>query len=68
MNENNIYVQRAKSAAKTKPLVDDIVKTLSSEEQRMLGVYNNEYLTIPAGEYVIKRFLKISDDTPVAFF
>ena len=54
--ENNIYVQRAKATAKTKPLVDDIVKTLSSEEQRMLGVYNDEYLTIPAGGHVIKRF------------
>lgn len=68
MRENNIYVQRAKATAKTKPLVDDIVKTLSSEEQRMLGVYNDEYLTISAGEHVIKRFLKISDNTPVAFF
>ena len=66
--ENNIYVQRAKATAKTKPLVDDIVKTLSSEEQRMLGVYNDEYLAIPAGGHVIKRFLKISDNTPVAFF
>lgn len=34
----------------------------------MLGVYNDEYLTIPAGGHVIKRFLKISDNTPVAFF
>lgn len=67
-NKNNIYKHRAKVTAKTKPLVDNIVKTLSSEEQRMLGVYNDEYLTITAGEYVIKRFLKISDDTPVAFF
>lgn len=57
-NKNNIYKQRAKVTAKTKPLVDNIVKTLSSEEQRMLGVYNDEYLTITAGEYVIKKILK----------
>lgn len=60
--------ERAKRIAKTKQYVDDIVKTLTNEERNMLGTKDGEYLSMEAGECVVKRFMKFSEDIPVAFF
>lgn len=62
---------RAIKAAKTKTDVDEIVKSLTKDEQKKLGLTkedHGQYLTIEQGEYVIKRVLKKVGDVPVSFF
>lgn len=69
LTELGLSRKRAMSAAKTKSYVDEIVSTLSSKEQSLLGMNpsDKEYLTMQEGEFVVKRFLKKNGDIPVAF-
>ena len=61
--------KRAQSAAKTKPMVDEIISTMSKDEKDKLGLGDgDEYLTINDGASVVKRVLIKDGDVPVSFF
>ena len=60
---------RAVSAYKTKPMVDEIISTMSKDEKEKLGLHESgEYLTLEDGASVVKRVLIKDGDTPVSFF
>ena len=66
--ELGVSRDRAIRSAKTKKDVDDIVKSLSKKEKKLLGLSKTgEYLSITEGEYVVKRVLKKVGGKPVAF-
>ena len=60
--------ERAKDAAKTKPMVDEIISTMSKDEREKLGMTSDEYLSINDGASVVKRVLIKEGKTPVSFF
>lgn len=61
-------IRRVQRAAKTKSKVDSIVNSLSEKDKKRLGVGSDgEYLSIEAGEHVMKRFIMEEKDTPIAF-
>ena len=62
--------QRIKRNAKTRDDVETIVKNLSPEDRRKLGMTpdEKEYLSIQQGEWVVKRIIAKHGDIPVAFF
>lgn len=66
--ERLVYVRRAKSASKTKDKMDKLYSKMSKEDKRLLGDDENakEWLSVEAGEYVVKRFLKEIGNEPVA--
>jgi hypothetical protein len=57
-------------AGKTRNAVEDIVNSLSADEKLKLGMNpdEKEYLTYEQGSQVVKRIIKRSGNTPVAFF
>lgn len=60
---------RATSAAKTKPMVDEIISTMSKDEKEKLGLHESgKYLTYEDGASVAKRVLIKDGNTPVSFF
>lgn len=60
---------RARSAWKTKPMVDDIISTMSKDEKDKLGLHESgQYLTLEGGSWVVKRVLIKDGNTPVSFF
>ena len=60
---------RAKSAYKTKPMVDEIISTLSKDERDKLGLHKSgDYLTKEDGASVVKRILIKDGNIPVSFF
>lgn len=60
---------RAISAYKTKPAVDEIISTMSKDEKEKLGLHESgEYLTLEDGASVVKRVLIKDGDIPVSFF
>jgi len=61
-------IKRVQRAAKTKSKVDAIVNSLSEKDKKRLGVGSDgEYLSVEAGEHVMKRFIMEEKDTPIAF-
>ena len=66
--ERDVYKRRAVNAAKTKTKMDKLYNTLSNEDKRLLGDDEaaKEWLSVEAGEYVAKRFIKEIGDIPVA--
>jgi hypothetical protein len=68
--KHRMYRDRVIRAGKTKAAVEDIVSSLSADDKRKLGMDpdEKEYLTYEQGAQVVKRVLKYSGKTPVAFF
>lgn len=56
------------SAGKTKPMVDEIISTMSNKDKQKLAVDKDGYLSVEQGSAVAKRVLLKDGDTPVAFF
>lgn len=68
LTEEGVYHYRALNAAKTKKDVDRIWRSLSKDDQDLMGGGNSkEFLSFDEGEYVVKRFLEKDGKTPVAF-
>jgi len=59
---------RAQKTNKTRKDVDEIVNSLSEQEQKWLGTFNEGYLNSEQGEWVVHRVLKKHKDQPVGFF
>lgn len=60
---------RASLAFKTKPMVDEIISSMSKEEKAKLGLHESgDYLTREDGASVVKRVVLKNGDTPVSFF
>lgn len=60
---------RAVRAYKTKPMVDEIIGTMTKDEKEKLGLHESgQYLTLEDGASVVKRVLIKDGDTPVSFF
>ena len=67
--ECSAAIRRAKSAARTKGDIEDIISTLSDKEKKFLVLDDDgKYLSNEEGEHVVKRFLEKSGKTPIAFF
>lgn len=62
------YTQRARSAAKTKKHVDDIINSMSKDDRDKVLAGSNSYLNYEEGSHVAKRVLKKIGDIPVSFF
>ena len=48
--------------------VNDIVRTMSNEDKRLLGLHGKEYQTIKEDQQIAKRFIKKVNNVPVSFF
>jgi len=68
--KRRMYRDRVIRAGKTRNAVEDIVNSLSADEKLKLGMNpdEKEYLTYEQGSQVVKRIIKRSGNTPVAFF
>ena len=53
---------------KTMNDVNDIVRTMSNEDKRLLGLHGKEYQTIKEDQQIAKRFIKKVNNVPVSFF
>lgn len=62
------YRQRAISANKTIDLVNDIIRSMTLEDQTKILAGDTDYLSPEQGSAVIKRILKKDGKIPVAFF
>lgn len=68
--KHRMYRDRVIRAGKTRQDVQSIIDSLSAGERSKLGMSKDEreYLTYKQGSQVVKRVLKYSGKTPVAFF
>lgn len=58
---------RIRRAAKTRPIVEDIISTMSTEDKRRMNIGEDGYLNIEQGEYLVKRIIEKDGNIPVSF-
>ena len=65
-----MFQERARRAAITKPDVDSIIDTFSKEDRSLIGMndYDEQYLTVCEGGYVIFRSLVFDENHAISFF